>query len=244
MITAEHLSLRYPDGTKGLEDLSVKINQGEFVTVVGRSGSGKTTFLRQINGSLIPSGGRLDVLGINVVTASSGQVQKLRRQIGFIFQQFNLVKNLSALDNVLMGRLGYHSDLGGALGLFSQEDKNLAQQYLNEVGLEGKFYARVDQLSGGQQQRVAIARALVQDPKIILADEPMASLDPRLSEVVLDLLKSVNQRRNITVVVNIHILELARKYASRILGLKNGRLVYDGPPAGLSDAVLKDIYDR
>jgi phosphonate transport system ATP-binding protein len=143
----------------------------------------------------------------------------------------------------LVGRLGYHSALAGTCGMFSDEDKKLARYYLKEVGLDGRFESRADQLSGGQQQRVAIARALVQDPRIILADEPMASLDPKLSETVLELLKNFNEARKITIIVNIHVLELAKKYANRIIGLKAGKLVYDGPASGLTEEKLRLIYD-
>ncbi|MDZ4677538.1 MAG: phosphonate ABC transporter ATP-binding protein [Oligoflexia bacterium] len=243
MILAQNLSKQYPDGTKGLDALNVKIEQGEFVAIIGRSGAGKSTFLRQVNGTILPTDGKLEVLGCKVREASLYEIKKLRRHIGFIFQQFNLVKSLTVMENVLIGRLGYHGDVGGSMGLFTDEDKNLARHYLQEVGLDGRFNSRADQLSGGQQQRVAIARALVQDPKIILADEPMASLDPKLSEVVLDLLKLFNEKKKITVIVNIHVLELAKKYATRIIGLKAGRLIYDGPIDGLTDEKLRLIYD-
>ncbi|MBK9293018.1 MAG: phosphonate ABC transporter ATP-binding protein [Oligoflexia bacterium] len=243
MIKAQNLSKSYPDGTKGLSDLTLTINQGEFVAIIGRSGAGKSTFLRQVNGTILPTSGELNVLGVDILKAKTEELRKLRSKIGFIFQQFNLVKSLSVMQNVLTGRLGYHSDLAGTLGLFSEEDKKLALQYIKEVGLEGRHNSRADQLSGGQQQRVAIARALVQDPQIILADEPMASLDPKLSEVVLDLLKHFNQQKKISIIVNIHVLELAKKYAHRILALKAGRLVYDGPVSGLTDDVLKSVYD-
>ena len=183
------------------------------------------------------------MLGCQVRTAPSKELRKLRSQVGFIFQQFNLVKSLTVMENVLAGRLGSHGSFAGVFGLYSEEDKRLARQYLKEVGLDGRFESRVDQLSGGQQQRVAIARALVQDPKIILADEPMASLDPKLSEVVLQLLKSFNESRKITIIVNIHVLELAKKYAARIIGLKLGKVVFDGAPSALTDEALGMIYD-
>jgi phosphonate transport system ATP-binding protein len=243
MIRAENLSKRYHDGTKGLDGLDLTIEQGEFVAIIGRSGAGKSTLLRQINGTILPTDGKLEVLGCNIRSASIAELRKLRSHIGFIFQQFNLVKSLSVMENVLVGRLGYHGALKGTLGLYSDEDKKLARHYLREVGLDGRFSSRADQLSGGQQQRVAIARALVQDPKIILADEPMASLDPKLSEVVLELLQNFNKSKKITVVVNIHVLELAKKYATRIIGLKQGQLVYDGPPSGLTQAKLSSVYD-
>jgi phosphonate transport system ATP-binding protein len=243
MIEARELCKQYPDGTRGLDDVSIEIKQGEFIAIIGRSGSGKSTFLRQVNGTILPTGGSLKVLGFDVRKATSTQMRQLRSQIGFIFQQFNLVKSLTVMENVLTGRLGYYNSLRGVLGLYTEDDKKLAARYLREVGLDGRFDSRADQLSGGQQQRVAIARALVQDPKIILADEPMASLDPKLSEVVLQLLKGFNESKKITVIVNIHVLELAKKYAGRIIGLKAGKIVYDGPPSGLTEDVLGLIYD-
>lgn len=243
MIVAENLTKRYPDGTVGLENLNLKIDQGEFVAIIGRSGAGKSTFLRQINGTILPTEGKLNVLDTSILKAKPSELRKLRSKIGFIFQQFNLVKSLSVIQNVLTGRLGYHNDLIGTLGFFSKTDYQMAEHYLKEVGLEAKVNSRADQLSGGQQQRVAIARALVQDPNIILADEPMASLDPKLSEVVLDLLQAFNRKKKITVIVNIHVLEMAKKYASRIIGLKAGKLVYDGTPEGLTPENLRRIYD-
>jgi phosphonate transport system ATP-binding protein len=244
VIQAQDLVKTYTDGTKGLDGVSFEIKQGEFIVVIGPSGAGKSTLLRLINGMIPLSKGKLHVLGTDVERAGSSEIRSLRRQIGFVFQQFNLVKSLTAFENVLTGRLGYHGALAGMLGLFNDEDRKLAEHYLAEVGLGGRFQSRADQLSGGQQQRVAIARALVQDPKIILADEPMASLDPRLSDVVLGLLREFNQKKNISVIVNIHVLELAKKYASRVIGLRAGKLVYDGPVTGLNDKTLEAIYGR
>lgn len=243
MIKAQNLSYRYGDGTLGLDGLDLKISQGEFVAVIGRSGSGKTTFLRQVNGFLKPTSGTLEVLDRSVGAVSSGELRKLRTHIGFIFQQFNLIKRLTVLQNVLAGRLGYHGIVSATLGLFSDEDKTAARHYIREVGLEGREHSLVEKLSGGQQQRVAIARAFVQNPKIILADEPMASLDPRLSDVVLGLLKTFNQTQKASVVVNIHVVDLARRYASRVVGLKAGRKVFDGPVENLTDPILKMIYE-
>lgn len=243
MIKAVSLSQVYPSGTRGLKNLNLNIGSGEFVAVVGRSGSGKSTLFKTLNGMVSISSGSLEVLNFQLSKIRTDDLKKLRRQIGFIFQQFNLVKNLNVSENVLMGRLGYHTDISGFLGLYTPEDKKQALHYIKEVGLEGRELSRVDQISGGQQQRVAIARALVQDPKIILADEPMASLDPKLSEVVLDLLKYFNEKKKITVVVNIHVLELAKKYAQRIIGLREGELVYDGKPENLDHTMWSQIYE-
>lgn len=243
MIEAAHISKTYPNGVQALRDLNVKIKPGEFVAIIGRSGSGKTTFLKLINKTIVPTEGKLTVLNEDVGALDFLKLKALRRKIGFIFQQFNLVKSLSVLQNVLTGRLGYHSDLSGALGIFTPEEVKMAQGYLQDVGLQDKAGHRVDELSGGQQQRVAIARALVQDPQIILADEPMASLDPKSSEVVLGLLKRFNQEKKITVIVNIHVLELAKRYADRILAFKKGELVYDGPAQDLDSKTLASVYE-
>ena len=169
-------------------------------------------------------------------------LRKLRKQIGFIFQQFNLVKSLSVLQNVLMGRVGEAPLWRALTGRFSAADRALAKKALDSVGLEGRYHERARNLSGGQQQRVAIARALVQQPKIILADEPMASLDPRLSEVVISMLEKINQEGKITVIVNIHVLELAKKYARRIIAFRGGQVVFDGPPERLTAEQIDKIY--
>ena len=210
---------------------------------VGRSGSGKSTLLNILGMLDLPTSGRMEFDGVPV-ESMSGNARAVRRgnAVGFIFQQFNLINTHTVLSNVLMGRLGYHASLRGALGLFSDEDRDMAAQVLSEVGLKDQILKRVDQLSGGQQQRVAIARAIVQQPKIILADEPMASLDPKLSEIVLDLLYQFNQERKITVLVNVHVLELAKRRATRIVGLKAGRIVFDGKPQALDSEQVGLVY--
>lgn len=242
-IVAKHLTKSFDNGnTFALDDVNVKIDQGEFVAVIGLSGAGKSTFLRAINGMNVPFQGSLNVLNSEVSTLQGRELVHLRKRIGFIFQQFNLVKNLSALQNVAIGRIGYMPKWRALTGLFSKEDVERARQALDSVGLKGRYTERVRHLSGGQQQRVAIARALVQDPSIILADEPMASLDPKLSEVVLDILKGINDSQNITIIVNIHVLELARKYARRVIAFRKGQLVFDGPAATLTEEKLENIY--
>lgn len=243
MISFQNVSKKYADGTVGLNALDMNIKQGEFISIIGRSGAGKSTMLRLINGTILPSGGDLNVLGNSVGPKEpSKKLRKIRREVGFVFQQFNLINTHTVLSNVLMGRLGYMSTTRGLLGMFSEEDKQMAAEVLKEVGLKDQINKRVDQLSGGQQQRVAIARAIVQQPKIILADEPMASLDPKLSEVVCDLLYKFNQERNITVLVNVHVLELAKRRATRIIGLKKGSLVFDGSPEQLTSHETSVVY--
>ena len=242
-ILARNLSKSFDGGqTFALHDVSLEIGQGEFVAIIGLSGAGKSTFLRAINGTNPPGTGSLQVLGQEVGRLRGRPLVALRKQIGFIFQQFNLVKSLSVLQNVLMGRVAYAPLWRALTGRFAREDQSLAKAALDSVGLAGRYHERARNLSGGQQQRVAIARALVQQPKIILADEPMASLDPKLSEVVISMLADINKRENITVIVNIHVLELARKYAKRMIAFRQGQVVFDGPPSALTEAKIDEIY--
>jgi phosphonate transport system ATP-binding protein len=242
-IHAKKLSKSFDGGkTYALRNVDLEIRQGEFIAIIGLSGAGKSTFLRAINATNPPGTGSLVVLGDEVSKLSGRRLVDLRRQIGFIFQQFNLVKNLSVLQNVMMGRVGYAPLWRSLTGLFSDEDKAVAKRALDSVGLEGRYHEKARNLSGGQQQRVAIARALVQEPKIILADEPMASLDPKLSEVVIEMLEKINQEQNITVIVNIHVLGLAKKYAKRMIAFRKGEVVFDGTPAELTDAKVDEIY--
>lgn len=249
MIQFKNVQKKYPDGTLAIQDLNLAIEQGEFISIIGRSGAGKSTLLRMINATIPISSGSLEVFNIPLNVNAKGQLQacrhdirSIRRQTGFVFQQFNLIKTHTVLSNVLMGRLGYVSTWRGVFGLFSHHDKEHAIQTLEEVGLKDKIHKRVDQLSGGQQQRVAIARALVQDPKIILADEPIASLDPKLSEIVLDTLYQINQSKKITILVNVHVLDHARRRATRILGLNKGRLLFDGKPDELTVEKVNLVY--
>lgn len=242
-IIARGLSKTFDGGkTYALKDVNLEISQGEFIAIIGLSGAGKSTFLRAINATNPPGTGGLDVLGKDVARLGGGELVDLRRQIGFIFQQFNLVKSLSVLQNVLVGRLAYVPLWRALTGFFGAQDKALAKRALDSVGLEGRYHGKARNLSGGQQQRVAIARALVQQPKIILADEPMASLDPKLSEVVIQMLEKINREQNITVIVNIHVLSLAKKYARRMIAFRRGEVVFDGTPAELTDAKIDEIY--
>ena len=242
MIEVNHLSKVFPDGTHALDDVNVSIPDGDFVAVIGLSGAGKSTFLRCLNRLVDPSAGTIHVGGRDVARLRGRGLQRYRRTVGFIFQQFNLVTRLSVLDNVLSGRLGYHPTWRGMLALYSDADIELAQAAIREVGLAGKEDTRVDQLSGGQQQRVAIARAMTQEPELILADEPMASLDPRLSDVILGLLRNYNDSRGVTVLVNIHVIELAKRYARRVIAFNQGRLVFDGPVSELDTKLESTIY--
>lgn len=242
-IYAKNFSKSYDEGNNfALRDVSLRINQGEFVAIIGLSGAGKSTFLRALNGTNSPGTGTLQVLGLDVGNLRGKSSVELKKNIGFIFQQFNLVKNLSVLQNVLVGRVAFSPLWRVLLGVFTYEDQSIAKKALDAVGLDDKYHEKVRNLSGGQQQRVAIARALVQEPKIILADEPLASLDPKLSEVVVEILRKINQEKKITVIMNIHVLELA-KNADRIIAFRKGRVVFDGNPAELTDEKIAMIYN-
>jgi phosphonate transport system ATP-binding protein len=239
-----------------LEGVSLAMEPGEFVGVIGLSGSGKSTLLRCINRLIDASAGEILVpralLGESAGNGASADVRKLdnhqirllRRKIGMVFQQFNIVKRLSVIDNVLSGSLGYQPALSGSLRFFPSAMKRRALVNLKRVGLLDHAYKRADQLSGGEQQRVAIARTLMQEPALILADEPVSSLDPKLSRVVLDILKRVCREDGIAALVSLHTLELTREYADRIIGLKQGRIFFDGPALSLTDTVIDSVYQR
>ena len=242
-------------GAPVLKGVDLAIEQGEFVGVIGLSGSGKSTLLRCINRLIDASAGEILVpralLGETANGASADvrmldrrELRLLRRKIGMVFQQFNIVMRMSVIDNVLSGSLGYQPVLRGSLRLFSSETKRRALVNLKRVGLLDHAYKRADQLSGGEQQRVAIARTLMQEPVLILADEPVSSLDPKLSRVVLDILKRVCREDGITALVSLHTLELTREYADRVIGLKQGRIFFDGPARDLTEAVSDSVYQR
>lgn len=225
-----------------MRGVNLEIQRGEFIAVIGLSGAGKSTFLRCLNRMNEPSTGTLLFDGEDITHATGPRIVEIRRQVGFIFQQFNLVKTISVLNNVLTGRLSRTGWMNSMLGRYSRQDREIAIRYLTEVGLADKVNNRADRLSGGQQQRVAIARALAQQPKVILADEPMASLDPKLSEVVLMILQRFNRQEKITVVVNLHVLELARQYADRIIAFRKGEIAFDGKPDQLTPEIVEAIY--
>ncbi len=242
-ILAKNLCKTFDGGkTFALKNVNLEIQQGEFIAIIGLSGAGKSTFLRAINATNPPGTGSLNVLGKEVNKLRGSELVSLRKQVGFIFQQFNLVKSLTVLQNVLVGRIAYSPLWRSLTGRFAKEDQAIAKRALDSVGLEGRYHEKARNLSGGQQQRVAIARALVQEPKIILADEPMASLDPKLSEVVIQMLEKINRDQNITVLVNIHVLSLAKKYAKRMIAFRKGEVVFDGPPSALTEEKIDEIY--
>ncbi len=244
MIIFDKASVTYPGGVHALKDLTLEIPDGEMLVTVGLSGAGKSTLIRAINGLVPLTGGDVIVDGVSVRQASSKQLRELRSHIGMIFQTFNLVKRTTVLNNVLMGRLHSTSTWRSVLGWYRPDDVEIAMRALERVDIVEKAYVRAANLSGGQQQRVGIARALAQEPTILLADEPVASLDPPTSHVVMRDLQRINRELGITTVVNLHFLDLAKVYGERIIGLRAGELVYDGTGAQADENVFRDIYGR
>lgn len=244
MIEFRGVTKVYPNGTIGLKDINVKIHEGEFVVIVGLSGAGKSTFLRSINRLHEISQGEIFIHGNSITKAKGKELRNFRRNIGMIFQSFNLVNRSTVLKNVLAGRVGYHSTLITLLGMFPKGDIELSLKALERVNIKEKAYFRADELSGGQQQRVSIARALAQEAKIILADEPVASLDPFTTIQVMDDLKRINEELGITTIVNLHHVDLTRKYANRIIGFRAGEIVFDGKSEEATDEIFNNIYGK
>jgi phosphonate transport system ATP-binding protein len=242
MIRIEYLEVRYARKAPALSIEHLTIGAGERVAVIGPSGSGKSTLLRSIKGYVRPATGKVEVLGVNLWTARRNERRQINRQIGLIYQQFHLARRLSVLRNVLCGRLGVTSKWRSLLGWFSADDLRIAWSAICEVGLQDQVHQRADTLSGGEQQRVAVARALTQQPPIILADEPVSSLDPAWASDVLELIAEVQAHHRTTLVMSLHQPELARRFARRIIGLQRGRVAFDGPAAALSDARLEELY--
>jgi phosphonate transport system ATP-binding protein len=242
MLKIEHLTKIYDNGVKALDDLSFEVPDRQFLVIIGLSGSGKSTLLRCINRLIEPTEGRIEWNGTDVTAATDEELRLIRRRIGMIFQHFNLVKRAPVLINVLSGRLGYTSPMWSFINHFSAEDKRKALEKLGRVGIRDKADIRADQLSGGQQQRVGIARALMQEPELMLADEPVASLDPSTSHSVLRYLEALNKEDGITILCSLHFLSLARAYADRIIALKAGRMEFDGLPVEIDDRRFRDIY--
>lgn len=241
MIQIKNLSKTYPTGTQALKDVSFDIQDGEFLVVIGLSGSGKSTLLRCINRLIEPSGGQVIWDGVDITAANPKDLREVRKKIGMVFQQFNLVKRSKVLTNVLAGRLGYVNSMASLLGIWPAADYEKARKALERVGIADKADNRADALSGGQQQRVGIARALMQDPKLILADEPVASLDPVLSHSILQYLEQLN-KEGITVICSLHFLDLVHRYATRVVALKDGVKVFEGLPKEIDRAKFKEIY--
>lgn len=242
ILSVKNLSMTYENGTQALKGVSFDVQKGEFLVVIGLSGSGKSTLLRCINRLIQPTSGQIQFKDFDITQVFGQKIRFVRKKIGMIFQHFNLIPRHSVLSNVLMGRLSVTSTWKSLLGFFSNEDRAKALDYLKLVGIYEKANLRADSLSGGQQQRVAIARALMQNPEILLADEPVASLDPATCHIVMDYLKKVNQELGITVICNLHFLSLVRQYATRVIALKDGNIVYEGKPQDITEEWFQKIY--
>lgn len=243
-IEFKNVSKVYPNGHVGLKNINLSIEKGEFAVIVGLSGAGKSTLLRSVNRLHDITAGEIFIKGKSITKARGKELLAMRRNIGMIFQHFNLVKRSSVLRNVLSGRVGYHPTWKMVLGLFPKEDKIKAMDALERVNILDKYNQRSDELSGGQQQRISIARALCQESEIILADEPVASLDPLTMKQVMDDLRKINQELGITILINLHFVDLAKEYGTRIIGLRDGEVVFDGPASEATDDVFSNIYGR
>ena len=245
MIKFENVTKIYPGAaTPALDNVNLTINDGDFVSIIGLSGAGKSTLLRCINKMHDIQEGKVLIDEQDISAAKGKELRVLRRNIGMIFQSFNLVKRSSVYKNVLGGRAGYHSFFEVLFGVYKEEEKRLAFDSLNKLGILDKAFVRADELSGGQQQRVALARALTQEPHIILADEPVASLDPITTISVMNDFKRINEDYKITIVANMHHVDLALKYSTRIIGINKGKIVFDGKPEEINDEILLKIYGR
>jgi phosphonate transport system ATP-binding protein len=242
VIRVRGLRKDYPGGPRALDGVDLDIGPGEFVALIGPSGAGKSTLLRCLNGLVTPTAGEGRIGDEAVTGASPEALRRVRARIGFVFQQFNLLRRLTVLENTLLGRLAHASRWRSLLGWFEPAEVSKAHAILIRVGLDGLAGRRVDTLSGGQQQRVAIARALLQEPAVVLADEPMSSLDPALAHTVMEFLRRINEEDGITVVASLHVLELAQAYGRRVIGLSRGRVVHDGPPDSLDTAATARIF--
>ena len=227
LLKIDNLSKEYKGGTKALSNISFSINKGEFISIIGPSGAGKSTLLRCINKMIDSTEGKIIFDDVEVNNVNKKELRTLRTKIGMIFQHYNLVERLSVIENVLHGRLGYKSTLQGVIGIYTEEEK---------------AYKRCDQLSGGQKQRVGIARALVQNPKLVLCDEPIASLDPNASKIIMDHLKTINKDLGITCLLNLHQVDVAMKYSDRIIGINGGKTIFNGKPSELTKEKIHEIY--
>lgn len=244
MIKFENVQKKYPNGFVALQDINLEIEQGEFVAIIGLSGAGKSTLIRCINRMHDIDEGSLTVNGTDVNALKGKEIREFRKKIGMIFQSFNLVTRSSVLKNVMISSVPDLSWWRRLLGVFPKEAKIVALEALDNVGILDKAFTRVDQLSGGQQQRVALARTLARHPEIILADEPVASLDPVTAKIVMDDFKRINEKLNMSVLINIHHVDLALEYAERVIGICKGQIVYDGPAEEVTQDVLDEIYQK
>lgn len=242
LLRFEHVEKKYGNGVHALKDINLQIGSGEFVSIIGPSGSGKSTLLRSINKLNPISSGNIYLNQDNITDKKGKDLRALRQKIGMVFQNYNLVERLSVLQNVLHGRLGAMKGLSGIIENYSEEDKKKAIEILDELGLRNFIYNRASDLSGGQKQRVGIARAIMQEPMLLLCDEPIASLDPSSAKTIMDILYQMTTKRNIACIVNLHQIDVAKKYSSRIIGLSNGSIVFDGKPEDLTEIEIEKIY--
>ena len=239
----DNVTKYYSNGIHALKNASFEVEEGEFISIIGPSGSGKSTILRSINKLISITDGEITLDGVSVNKQKGKSLRHLRRNIGMIFQNYNLVYSLSVFQNVLHGCLGYMDGKKGIFGIYSEADKKRALELLEELGISQYAYNKASDLSGGQKQRVGIARAIMQQPKVLLCDEPIASLDPSSAKTIMDLLKGMSQKRNIACIVNLHQLDVALKYSTRIIGLSKGEIVFDGTPDELTDEAIERIYN-
>lgn len=244
MLEVKNLTKIYDGGVQALTNVSFTVQPGEFLAIIGLSGSGKSTLLRCINRLIEPTDGQILWNGEDITAASQDEMRMIRRKIGMVFQHFNLVSRSKVMTNVLAGRLGYVSPIMSALSRFPQSDIDMALNQLDRVGIKDQAYKRADELSGGQQQRVGIARAMMQEPEMILADEPVASLDPVLAHSIMQYLEKINKEEDVTVLCSLHFLDLVHRYADRAIALNNGYLMFDGSPKDIDDEKFKEIYGK
>lgn len=244
MLNVINLKKIYDGGVLALDNVSFEVPKGQFLAVIGLSGSGKSTLLRCINRLVEPTEGEILFHGENIVSAADEDLRRIRRQIGMVFQHFNLVHRSTVLTNVLAGRLGYVNPAWSLFNRFPKSDIENAFEQLERVGIADKAYNRADELSGGQQQRVGIARAMMQNPEMILADEPVASLDPVLAHSIMQHLEKINKESGVTVLCSLHFLDLVHRYADRVIALNKGKLMFDGLPKDIDDAKFKEIYGK
>jgi len=244
MLEVRNLTKIYEGGVQALDKVSFKVEQGEFLAVIGLSGSGKSTLLRCINRLIEPTEGQILWNGVDLTAASQDEMRRIRRKMGMVFQHFNLVSRSKVITNVLAGRLGYVNPLMSLINRFPQDDLDKAIQEMDRVGIANQAHKRADELSGGQQQRVGIARAMMQDPEMILADEPVASLDPVLAHSIMQYLELINNEEGVMVICSLHFLDLVHRYADRAIALNEGRLMFDGSPRDIDDVKFKEIYGK
>ena len=242
LLSVKNISKKYNNGTVALKNVSIDVEKGEFISIIGPSGSGKSTLLRSINKMIDISDGSILFENKNIENLKKREIERVSREIGMIFQNYNLVERLTVIENVLHGRLGYKSVIAGILGIYSAEEKKDAFSFLEKVNMTNYAYRKCNELSGGQKQRVGIARAIMQKPKLLLCDEPIASLDPKTAENVMDYLKKIASELKITCIVNLHQVDIAKKYSDRIIALNKGEKIFDDKTEKLTDDMIEFIY--